>query len=74
MKLSEIGYTPTNYKALVELTNLSNAEFCRQFSIPEQTFYKHLAGSRTMKWQDWQLLYDAVASFKKITIISTHTQ
>lgn len=70
MKLPETGYTPENYKALVELTGLSNAEFYREFDIPEQTFYKHLAGSRTMKWKEWQLLYDAVVSFKKPNINS----
>lgn len=56
MNLPEQGYTPNNYKALVELTKLSNADFYRQFDIPEQTFYKHLNGSRTMKWQEWQSL------------------
>lgn len=63
MKPPEHGYTPTNYKALVELTKLSNAAFCRQFDIPEQTFYKHLNGSRTMKWQDWQSLLTQVTNY-----------
>lgn len=64
LNLPEQGYTPNNYKALVELTKLSNAAFYRQFDIPEQTFYKHHSGTRTMKWQDWQKLVEAVAEFK----------
>lgn len=58
--LPEQGYTPANYQALVELTQLSNAQFCRAFDIPEQTFYKHRSGTRTMKWQDWQALLETV--------------
>ena len=58
--LPDQGYTPANYQALVKLTNLSNADFYRTFEIPEQTFYCHLKGTRTMKWQDWQLLFNAV--------------
>ena len=61
LNLPELGYTPKNYKALVELTKLSNAEFCRTFDIPEQTFYKHRNGSRTMKWQEWQSLLKLVS-------------
>ena len=63
LNLPEQGYTPTNYRALVELTQLSNAAFCRQFEIPEQTFYTHRSGSRTMKWQDWQSLLTQVADY-----------
>lgn len=62
IELPESGYTPSNYKALVKLTNLSNADFYRQFEIPEQTFYCHYKGTRTMKWQDWQALMEAVTS------------
>lgn len=65
MNLPEQGYTPKNYKALVESTGLTNASFCRQFDIPEQTFYCHLKGTRTMKWQAWKNLYDAVIDFNK---------
>lgn len=60
MQLPEHGYTPNNYKALVELTGLTNAEFYRTFEIPEQTFYTHYKGTRTMKWQDWQKLFNTV--------------
>lgn len=63
IKLPDQGYTPSNYKALVELTKLSNADFYRQFDIAEQTFYKHLNGSRTMKWQDWQSLLTQVTDY-----------
>lgn len=67
MKLPEQGYTPNNYRALVESTDLTNAAFYRQFNIPEQTFYTHHKGNRTMKWQDWRDLYDAVINFNKKT-------
>lgn len=60
MDLPEHGYTPNNYKALVQSTGLTNAQFCREFEIAEQTFYNHLRGSRTMKWQDWEALLDKV--------------
>ncbi|WLG12784.1 hypothetical protein Q6344_09205 [Psychrobacter cibarius] len=63
LNLPEQGYTPNNYKALVELTKLSNADFYRQFKIPEQTFYHHSSGSRTMKWQDWQSLLTQVTNY-----------
>ena len=58
INLPESGYTPANYQALVKLTNLSNADFYRTFEIPEQTFYCHLKGTRTMKWRDWKELLD----------------
>lgn len=60
INLPDVGYTPANYKALVRLTRLTNAEFYRTFDIPEQTFYKYYAGTRTMKWQDWQALLETV--------------
>lgn len=60
----EVGYTPANYKALVKLTKLTNAEFHRTFNIPEQTFYNHYVGKRTMKWQDWQKLLTDVENNK----------
>jgi len=63
INLPEQGYTPANYKALVELTQLSNAEFCRTFEIGESTFYKHYAGTRTMKWQDWQALLNTTEQY-----------
>lgn len=66
IKLPEKGYTPANYIALVELTRLTNIGFCRQFDIPEQTFYKHRSGTRTMKWKEWQSLLDAVIAFIKL--------
>lgn len=63
LNLPERGYTPNNYQALVKLSGLSNADFYREFDIPEQTFYKHYKGTRTMKWQDWKNLYDMVEVF-----------
>lgn len=63
LNLPDQGYTPNNYKALVELTQLSNADFYRQFNIPEQTFYTHRSGTRTMKWQDWQSLLTQVTDY-----------
>ena len=60
INLPEQGYTPTNYAKLVELTQLSNVAFCELFSIPKGTFEKHKAGTRTMKWQDWQVLLETV--------------
>ena len=65
LKLPEQGYTPLNYQALVKLTGLSNAAFCRTFDIPEQTFYKHRSGTRTMKWQEWQALLTAIESHQE---------
>jgi len=61
--LPDQGYTPKNYQALVKLTKLSNADFYRTFEIPEQTFYKHRSGGRTMKWQEWQILINAVKQY-----------
>lgn len=63
MQLPEHGYTPNNYKALVESTGLTNADFYRQFDIPEQTFYTHYRGTRTMKWQDWDNLVGKVLKY-----------
>lgn len=60
MRLPEQGYTPANYQKLVELTGLTNVAFCERFNIPKGTFEKHKAGSRTMKWQDWQKLLTKV--------------
>lgn len=60
VNLPEQGYTPFNYQALVKITGLSNADFYRTFEIPEQTFYTHYKGTRTMKWQDWQNLVNVV--------------
>ncbi|MGP5041089.1 hypothetical protein [Psychrobacter celer] len=65
LKLPEQGYTPTNYAELVELTELTNVAFCQQFNIPKGTFEKHKAGSRTMKWQDWQALRNQVEKYIK---------
>lgn len=65
LKLPEQGYTPTNYAKLVELTELTNVAFCQQFNIPKGTFEKHKAGSRTMKWQDWQALRNQVEKYIK---------
>jgi len=62
MNLPDQGYTPKNYQALVKLTKLTNADFYRKFEIPEQTFYCHQKGTRTMKWQDWQKLVKAVTA------------
>lgn len=61
--LPEQGYTPANYAKLVELTELSNVAFCELFSIPKGTFEKHKAGTRTMKWQDWQALLETVKQY-----------
>jgi predicted transcriptional regulator len=60
INLPEQGYTPKNYQALVKSTGLSNADFYRTFDIPEQTFYKHRNGTRTMKWREWAGLLDSV--------------
>lgn len=54
--LPEYGYTPANYQALVELTNLSSKGFYTQFDIAERTFFNHKSGARTMGWQEWQSL------------------
>lgn len=61
--LPEQGYTPANYAKLVELTELSNVAFCELFSIPKGTFEKHKAGTRTMKWQDWQVLLNTTEQY-----------
>ena len=65
LSLPEQGYTPANYAKLVELTELSNVAFCELFSIPKGTFEKHKAGTRTMKWQDWQALATEVIKYIK---------
>ena len=63
--LPEQGYTPANYAKLVELTELSNVAFCELFNIPKGTLEKHKAGTRTMKWQDWQSLLTEVTHYIK---------
>lgn len=63
--LPDQGYTPANYAKLVELTKLSNVAFCELFNIPKGTFEKHKAGTRTMKWQDWQSLLTEVTKHIK---------
>lgn len=65
INLPEIGYTPANYKVLVELTSLTDADFYNQFQIPRQTFKHHYDGTRTMRWQDWQQLLQQVNDFVK---------
>lgn len=60
LNLPEQGYTPANYAKLVELTGISNVAFCELFNIPKGTFEKHKAGTRTMKWQNWQSLLETV--------------
>lgn len=61
--LADKGYTPSNYQQLVKMTGLSNVDFYRTFDIPEQTFYCHIKGSRSMRWQDWQELVQKVENF-----------
>ena len=63
LNLPEQGYTPANYAKLVELTQLSNVAVCELFDIPKGTFEKHKAGTRTMKWQDWQYLIESVKRY-----------
>lgn len=63
--LPKSGYTPENYKALVDSTKLANRAFYEQFNIPKQTFYKHFNGDRTMKWQDWEALLKKVEKFNR---------
>lgn len=72
IKLPEQGYTPANYQALVELCQLSNAEFYRTFGIGESTFYKHYAGTRTMKWQEWQQLLTKATKYIEDNIMSNY--
>lgn len=63
IKLPEHGYTPTNYQALVESTNLSSKVFYTQFDIAERTFFNHKSGARTMGWQEWQSLVESVKQY-----------
>lgn len=63
LNLPEQGYTPANYAKLVKITQLSNVAFCEKFNIPKGTFEKHKAGTRTMKWQDWQALLKTVKQY-----------
>ena len=72
INLPDHGYTPANYQALVELTQLSNAEFYRTFKIGESTFYKHYAGTRTMKWQEWQTLLITATNLIRENNMSTY--
>lgn len=70
INLPQHGYTPANYATLVELTELSNVAFCDLFSIPKGTFEKHKAGTRTMKWQDWQALLTTTEQYIMSTYIT----
>ena len=65
----EHGYTPKNYQALVEATGLSNIDFIRAFDIPEQTFYKHINGTRSMKWKNWKPLKEQVLRFMEYDFV-----
>lgn len=71
LKLPDQGYTPANYAKLVELTELSNVDFCERFNIPKGTFEKHKAGKRTMKWQEWQELLTHVKTYIKDNNMTT---
>lgn len=61
------GYSPKNYKALVNATKLSNVGFQAAFDIPNQTFYHHRNGTRTMNWEQWQSLVNDVMEFTVAT-------
>lgn len=62
-KLVEYGYTPANYAKLVELTGLSPKQFYTKFDIKEGTFYQHRRGDRSLKWQEWEDLYNRVSIY-----------
>ncbi len=63
IELSEVGYTPNNYKELVSLTGLDPVKFRNTFSIAESTFSQHQSGSRGLNWKGWDDLVDEVRKY-----------
>lgn len=65
---TEVGYTPVNYRALVEKTGLSNAAFMREFAVSESTFYANSADidnkrHSSMSYKAWLELNKKVNDF-----------
>lgn len=63
-----VGYTPNNLKALTQMTNLSIAAFCRQFDLPQATYFANIAdvnaaGHRAMSYKSWRTLQKKVVDF-----------
>ena len=69
MLLPEYGYTPKNFVELVAKTGMKNREFCSEFNLPEQTFYKYKAGLRTMPYKKWGNLFNRVEAFLEQDLI-----
>lgn len=69
MLLPEYGYTPKNFIELVKKTGMKNSEFCINFSMPEQTFYKYKAGTRSMLYKRWENLFNRVKAFLEHDLI-----
>ena len=66
----EAGYTPNNFKALVEATRLINTDFMDKFNILHASFYKYRNGDHSMSWRNWEVLLNNV----EIYIASKQTE
>lgn len=63
----DIGYTPTNFKALVEATQLSKKDFIDRFDLNRAMFFRHQKGQSTMSYQDWEDFRSKVELYIKQT-------
>ena len=62
-KLTEHGYTPNNFSALVLYSGLKNADFMAMFNIKRATFYCYKSGKFNPDWQYWLELKIAVERY-----------
>lgn len=56
----DIGYSPNNFKTLVEATKLSNIAFIKKFNLSKAMFYRYQNGETTMQYDDWLTLKTTV--------------
>lgn len=57
------GYSPDNFKMLVNATGMSNVDFIKHFSVTKPMFYRYRNGDVTMQHQDWKSLKILVESY-----------
>ncbi len=64
------GYTPENYRKLIESTGLTNVEFIREFDINESTFYANISEEDkpryvSMSYKSWQDIKERVKIYNE---------
>ena len=61
----EVGYTPQNFVALVNATQMTNKAFMDEFDVSHPSFYKYRTGERCMSWKHWDSMYENVSNVMK---------